>query len=235
VAGSGDLVRAEIYTLLGITNTADPMIPLDTARQGINRTVALVAKELGLGPAWITSAISLTTALRDYTLPGTVEYEQVLQMIYSTDKQPLRKVPLDEILAARGGSGSSSGRQFAYALTPTSTQTVTVSFAYLPNAAETIDVLATTMPVPWPKGSAAAPTIPFSTTALRSLELLGACDLGGSLGPDKMNALDLNPKTFDGWRATAMELIRQERLTIIRLKRANGPTNYAWFSSWSGN
>lgn len=233
MAGSGDIVRGEVYTLLGISNTADPLVPADTVRQAINRTVALVAKKLGLGPAWVSPAITTATNTRDYTLTGTVEYEQVIRLVYVTDDQPLEKVSAERIARARAGS-TGSGRQFEYAMDRGSTGLVNVYFGHLPAVVEQIKAYVTTMPVPWPAGSATPPTIPFSTTALRVVELLTAEDLGRALGPDKMTALDLSPKVFDGWHATAVELLSEERLTIIRFKQASGPYNYAWFTAWGG-
>jgi hypothetical protein len=236
VAGSGDLVRAEVYGLLGITSGASTIVTPDTVRRAINRQVAVIAKNIGLGPAWISPAFTTTLVDLDYVFPSGsgVEYEQVLQLVYAADDWPLVKVSMDEITSARAGSTQSHGRQYEYALDVSAAQVVGIHFSRLPNAVEVVKAYVSTMPVPWPAGSAAPPTIPFSTTALRALELLSAEEIGRTLGEDRINALDLNPRAFDSWHVLAVELMGQEELSVIRLKRARGPYNYRWFMDWRG-
>lgn len=233
---TGDVVRNEVYVLLGVTNMVDPqVIDSDGIRKAITNNVAVIAKEIGLGPAWLTPGISLVTNAMDYTLPAGVEYDQVLSLVYTTDKWPLQKVSRDEILNLRAGVQNSTGRRFEYAMYPDASGLVQVMFGRFPQKAEGIDVLASTVPVPWNAGDAVVPNIPFSTTAVRALEYLAAAEYGAAFGPDRIVALNINPNVFKTWQDKAMELIRQERLTVIRLKRSNGPMNYTWYSAWWGN
>jgi len=234
MAGAGNTVVTAARALVGDNNAARPVIAQDDFRRAVNRQVAFVAKKLGLGPAWDEDAITLTTADYDYTLPTSVEYNQVIALAYASDRRPLDKRSPEEIRELRSGTVSAHGRSYLYAMDFDSSGRAVVMLPYLPNHAETLDAYVSTMPAQWAAGPGTPPSIPFSETALRALELLVAAAVVKPLGSDKMTALDLSAKAADDWISEAMELLREERLTVIRMKRARGPRNYAWFRAWGG-
>lgn len=232
---ASDVVR-EAHDLLHDSNYANPVVPDDLLRQSINRNATILSAELGIGAFWITSAITTDPTLYDYDLPKTIDgnevrYEQVINLVYNRDRWPLVKFSRDECLISRAGSQRSVGRQFSYALSQNPDQSLTVNFPGKPSQVETIDAYVTIVPSQWDAGED-APTLLYSQRALRALALMVADDVGRPLSDDKLVALQLSPKSFDGFHAQAQELLRLERLTIIRLKRSNGPKNFAWFASW---
>lgn len=234
MAGAGNTVVTAARSLVGDTNEARPVIPQDVFRRAVNRQVALVAKKLGLGPAWDDAAITLSTTEFDYTLPTTVEYNQVIALQYTSDRRQLDKRSPEEIRELKSGTGISAGRSYLYAMDFDPSGRAVVMLPTLPGRVETLDAYVSTMPAQWAAGPGTPPSIPFSETALRALELLVAAAVVKPLGADKMTALDLSPKSSTDWLDEAMELLREERLTVIRMKRARGPRNYAWFRAWGG-
>lgn len=234
MAGAGNTVVTAARALVGDNNAARPVIAQDDFRRAVNRQVAFVAKKLGLGPAWDDDAITLSLTEFDYTLPTSVDYNQVIALQYSSDRRQLDKRSPEEIRELRSGTGSASGRSYLYAMDRDSSGRAVVMLPYLPSHVETLDAYVSTMPSQWESGPGTPPSIPFSETALRALEMLVAAAVVKPLGSDKMTALDLSPKSADDWISEAMELIREERLTVIRMKRARGPRNYAWFRAWGG-
>ena len=82
-------------------------------------------------------------------------------------------------------------------------------------------------------GSATPPTIPFSTTGVRALELLTASAIFKSLGDDKRTQLDLAPSCGDDWYQEGMDLAIEEQLVIIRMKRSEGvDLSYGSIIAW---
>lgn len=230
MAGPASTVLSEARLTLGDPDPERPVVAQDKYRQALNRQATIVAKHIGIGPLWVTSAITTATNDWEYTLPSGSEYSAVLELVYASDKQPLRKVSREEILAARSGSATVSGRPLTFAMDLDPTGLVVVMFGMYPNRVEAIDAYVSVVPVEWGAGNATVPTIPFSKGGLQALALMTAHDVATKMGPDQMTALDLNAKAIEGMRETAMELIRLERLTVISLKRTR---RSAWYSDWS--
>jgi hypothetical protein len=99
----------------------------------------------------------------------------------------------------------------------------------VPVVAEAVNGLVTVVPSVW-EDKETPPVIPFSTRATRALELLTAASVGRAMGASTLTSLNLNPSVFKEWEAEAHELVRQERLSIIRLKRSN---NVNWVQEWA--
>lgn len=228
--GGADVV-SEVYRIFA-DDSSDPIIPEDTIRQQVNPQVSRIVGELGLGTAWVTTAFTTATNSRDNLLPSTVEYDRLLELVYASDKVPLRKISLEEMTYLRQGSTIPTGRQILYAVTVSPVGVVEIQFSGYSDRAEAVSALVSTTPTTWPKGSATPPTIPFSQRALRALELRIAASVAAVAGPDKYVALDLSKNAPQIWNDEANELIRHEALVIIRLKRAHGPRSYSWFPVW---
>lgn len=227
-------VVTEVRRILQDWDEADPVVREDIIRQNVNRAVALMAGELGLNPAWSLGAISVVAGTRSYTLPAGSEYQQVIELRYSSDRRPLRRYSQAVVAAGQAGLSTTGGRQYSYNLEIEPDQTYRIEFPGIPAVDEDIDAYLSTMPATWPIGPGTAPTLPFSERALRACELFTAASCGKSLAEDRLTALDLNPKVFDDWRGEAMKLVEHERQTIAMLKRAHGVGNYAWFAAWGG-
>lgn len=231
MSSTADVVIAEARKSIGDRNAARSIVDRDVYRQACNRQVGLVAKEIGVNPFWATHAILTTTSDYDIEFSAASEYERVLDLVYASDKRPLRKVSKDEIFNDRASSATTHGRPYKFALDVDNQGRVVVMFGVLPTAGEYIDAYLTTMPEDW-DGVTTPPTIPFASSAVNALTLLVCVDVVSSLGEDKMVALDLSPKAVASWRDMAMELIRLERATIIRMKRARSGNGYGWFNDW---
>lgn len=231
MAGTGPEVVAEVRRIMR-DRAADPVVPEDDIRQAVNRCVSLMAAKLGVGTAWVSPALTLTTLTRDYALPTTdgIEYQSLLELVYTSDRQPLVKVDREIVDACRVGESVSHGRSLVYSVTLSPTQEVEVNLPYLPQSAETVDALVSVVPATWPIGPATAPAIPFSQRALRALELFVAHRVFKSASDDTVVQLDLSPKSADEWFAEAEALQREEALTVIRFKRARGAR--AWWPAW---
>lgn len=227
----GRAIMEGVRRTLGDPDTGRVVVENDELQQAIARHVPLIAKELGLGQAWVTGIVSLIPGTIDYTLSGTDEYEQISEIVYHNDRVPLPIRSLPEVTSRRSGA-LAVGRPSMCALRPDTTQGVTLAVDTNPQVAETLDALVTLVPAVWEIGDTTPPTIPFSTTAARALELRVASSLAATMGPEKRNALALDKDDSKVWASEAAELIRQERLTVIRWKRSHGPMNHAWFRIW---
>lgn len=232
---TGPLVVNEVWRILQDTEL-EHVVKEDGIRQAVVRQGALVAKLIGVGETWVSAAITTATATRDYTLSTASEYAAVLALRYASDKRTLGKVSYDTIVRAQSGDQAASGRQYRYALSPDAAMGIVVSFPGYPSAVEAIDARVSLVPTTWPQGAGTPPTIPFSTTAVRAVELLTAAAIFDTLGDDKLTQLDLNPKVAASWRAEGMRLAKEEQLTIIRLKRAQGvDLSYDALCAWGAS
>lgn len=227
----GRAVVTNARGILGDPDVGHPTFTNDQMRLAVNRQVALIASDLGLGSAWQVAAVSLAPGTIDYTLPGSSEYAQVLEIVYTSDRMPLPIRSVSEVQLLRSGS-LGQGRPGICALRPTSTQTVVLMTDTDPTASETLDLLTTLVPSSWDASDASPPTIPFSQKAALALELRVAASVASAAGPEKRNAVGLGQNDVRGWLADAAELVRQERNQIINLKRSRGAYGGAWFSAW---
>lgn len=240
---NGNAVVEQVRRILNDPDNGRPVVDTDPIRQAVVRQVALVAKELGVGAIWVPSILTLVPGTIDYTFPtsftdkdgnahSAVEIQTVVDLVYQRDRLPIPRRAYDEIQALRAVTVT-QGRAVMACILPDPTGGLKVYLSSNPLTSEALDAFVTIVPTTWNVSDATPPTIPFSQTASRALELLVAAAVGITLGPEKLTALALNEDTFAAWKAEAMELIRQERLTVIRLKRARGPLSFAWVTAWS--
>lgn len=215
---TGDLIVAGARTLLGDMNAADPVVGPEILRLSVDTQVSQMALDIGMGPKWVRNAVLLTTADHDYVLPG--DYARVLEVAYSRDYYPLQEQPLDTVIRMRAGYKGNGGRQFVYALDVNENQETVLMLVYKPNESEYIDLYVSQLPDVWGPMPAASPTFYFSPAVQRALELRVAADVGGTLGPDRMIALALNPNVPDKWNASADKLVRSERIKLNGIKRS---------------
>jgi len=222
MSSTGDVVITEARVLMGDNNTDDPIVAEDLLRLSVNTQVSRTAKDLGVQNYWIRNAITLNTTDYDFPLPNTVQYGQVLHVQYNSDSIPLTKVPRDILMRSRAGVTASTrvSRQFIYALDLDPSQQTILMFTFRPGTVEGIDVYVNAIPDFWASGPGTAPTIPFSQAVMRAIALRVAADVVGTLGPDRMIALALNPNVPDKWETTASQLIRNERIFQNGIKRS---------------
>jgi hypothetical protein len=222
MSSTGDAVILEARVLMGDNNTDDPIVADDLLRLSVNTQVSRTAKDLGVQNYWIRSVITTDTTNFDYTLPTTVQYGQVLHIQYNRDNLPIAKVPRADLMRSRAGMTSTTraGRQFICALDLAPDQSTVLMFVYRPSEAEGIDIYVNAIPDFWVSGPGTPPTIPFSQATMRAIALRVAADVVGTLGPDRMIALALNPNVPQKWEATASQLIRNERIYQNGIKRA---------------
>lgn len=226
------VVTTNARGILGDPDTGRSVFSPEDFRIAYNRHAQIIAADLGLGSAWLSAAVTLVPGTVDYTLPGTSEYAQVLDVIYSSDRVHLPVRSYDEIAQRRAGS-IGRGRPGMCCLRPTSVQTVVLMTDTDPVAGETLDLLTSMVPASWLAGDATPPTLYFSQKAASALELRMAASLAATAGPEKRNQLALDRDDAKVWNAEAGELVRQEQLAIYRMKLSRGPTASAWFFAWS--
>ena len=234
----GAKVVTEVRRIMGDPDDGRPQIDTDQIAQAVVRQVGLIASEVGLGATWVPSIITLVPGTIDYDFPTTigsasdVEYQTIIDLVYQRDRLPLPRRSYDEIQALRAVVVT-QGRPVMCCLLPDATQKLRMYLSSNPQVAENLDAFVTLVPTTWNVTDATPPTIPFSERCSRALELRVAAVVGKTLGDEVLTALTLNASTFDAWMAEAAEMIRQERLTVIRLKRARGPLSFAWVTAWS--
>jgi hypothetical protein len=234
---TGDVVLKEVLRVLQDPNPDNPVSPVDAIQREINEIASLLCSKdhLGLGEAWVRPLFSLAVGDDEYTLPfasGT-EYEQVIDLRYDSDNVELVRCSYEHIAAHRVGSPLAVGRPTHVCLREGAVNREVTMLVYpVPTTAEAVNGLVSLTPVPW-EVNMEAPAIPFSKRATLALVKLVAASIGKTLGSEKLIALDLSPNCFSGWQSSAMELVRLERLRIIRLKRSHGARNYAWVREWT--
>jgi hypothetical protein len=235
---TGEAVQQAVLSILQEPSPENPISSLQAIRREINEVSSLLCTKdyLGLGEAWVRPLFSLVAGDDEYLLPfaGGVEYEQVLDLRYDSDNVELVRCSYEHISAHRTGTPLASGRPTHLCLREGAVnREVTILVYPVPLAAEAVNGLVSLTPVPWEDGDDTAPAIPFSKRSSMALAKLVAANIAKTLGREKLTALDLAPNCWDGWIASAMEMVRTERLRIIRLKRSHGARNYAWVSRWA--
>ena len=222
MSSTGDVVITEARILIGDQNADDPVVGNDLLRLSVNTQVSRTAKDLGVQNYWIRNAFSTSTTAFDYTLPTAVQYGQVLHIQYNVDSLPIVKVNREDLMMARAGvtTAANGGRQFICALDLAPDQSTTLMFVSRPSTVEGVDIYVNAIPDFWATGPGTAPAITFSQAAMRAIALRVAADVVGTLGPDRMIALALNPNVPNKWEATANQLIRNERIYQNGIKRA---------------
>ncbi len=67
----------------------------------IESRMHFIAQEVGLGPLWVASAVTLTTADYTYTLPTSIEYQRVIALRLASQNWLMERITRLELLALR--------------------------------------------------------------------------------------------------------------------------------------
>lgn len=228
----GPSVVLRMRDILREDQTGRPVFQTAELREAINRHAQILAMELGLGTAWVTTITTLVTGTLDYTLPSANEYGSVQMLKFAVDGQELVVRSRDEIMSRREGGGA-SGRPQMCALRPTSTQTLVLMIDVDPDQSYDIDALVSHVPGTWDASDATAPTYALSEAAARALELRACASVVETAGPEKRNALAISDKAAGLWLKEAARLVELERFRIISFKRSRGSHGGSWFMEWS--
>lgn len=228
----GPSVVLRMRDILHEDQTGRPVFATAELREAINRHASILARELGLGTAWVTTITTLAPGTQDYTLPSTNEYASVQFLKYALDGKELPVRSLEEVMARRQG-GPAVGRPQFCALRPTSTQTLVLMVPTDPDQSYDIDALVSYAPGTWDASDATAPTYALSEAASRALELRACASVIQTAGAEKRNALAIDDSAPKVWNAEAARLVELERGRIISMKRSRGPRGGSWFQEWA--
>lgn len=228
MAGTRGGVKREVRKLLRDRNPSRQLVDLEMLEAEIESGMSAIGSEIGLGQAWVTGAVALAAGTEDYSLPSGVEYEQVVQLVRASDKTPLRKLSPDEMAQHRAGVSSSRGEPQVWAPLLSVTQGVGVRVWPVPVAGGTLDLLRAIVPAALTSDASA---VPFSRKALRALERQVASTIGLAIPAERRAELGLTDAYFAALAAEAARLVHQEKLTVWRLKRANGRVG-SWVAEW---
>jgi hypothetical protein len=177
-----------------------------------------MAQEIGLGPVWVTGAVTLVASDFDYTLPTTMEYNRVVAVQLNSQEWLLERVTPLELKAMQDGPGSSEGTPTHYALYEDDSQQVNIWMYPTPNEADTLNILRSRVPASL---TTDATVIPFSIPLLRALEKQVALESMLMMDPEERQkrkaALDQGPK----WEKEAARALKLEKVRFGNLKRSD--------------
>lgn len=231
---NGPAVVLRMRAIMRESQTGRPVYDDAELREAINRHVAILAMELGLGTEWVLAIVTLAPGTLDYTLPSTNEYGAIKRLRYANTGQELGIRSLDEVMADREG-GAGRGRSSYCALRPDADQSLELALPNDPDQSYDIDALVSYVPATWDASDATAPTYALSEAASRALELRACASVVKTSGPEKRNALAISDDAPEVWGKEANRLVELERLRIISFKRSRGAHMGHWFASWTAS
>lgn len=221
--------RAIVLTYLRDPTTV--VVSATEINQFLDDAVKLIAKELGLlNQSWTANAFTAAANTTDYALAGGMQYEQILRLQRQKDSWPVFKRSAEYVESLRIGTSPATGvPQYFYPL-ENAAQVITVRLWPTPDASQVgdkYDMLGSTTPATMPPATA----IGLSDAALIAMRKMAAAAALDFMSDDQVARLNLDKAVAQIWKAEAAEILRQERLTLIRLKRTGGRE---WYLRWIG-
>lgn len=177
-----------------------------------------VARAVGLGAAWVSNALTLTTGTRDYTFSTSFQYASISHLILDSRNWILQRVPLDVINASYQGFapfGNAKGVPYRYAMWEDSNQTVNVRI--WPSAVEN-DTVTAFLSKQQIVLAADSDNLPFSNDLLRAVEKAVAVKMWKSMPEPKRH---VSPEFVKDLEMESADGISQERIRLNRLKRTS--------------
>lgn len=177
----------------------------------------LLAQEVGLGAVWTTTLVTLAASTWQYTLPTSVQYERVMDVVLRSLATPLDRVTHAEMTALRDG-GTATGDPTHYALFEDSSQQVNIWVYPTPTQVDYLDGLRAQIPTTLSSDSSA---IPFSTPLLKALEKSVAAEAILLMDEESRAERKAVVDEVPNWKREVQRAIRLERVRLGNQKRSD--------------
>mgnify|MGYP001595497823 CR=1 FL=1 len=204
-----------------LTDDLDPNAPaIDSERLNtlIENRMHLTAAEVGLGPSWITAAVTVAADDYDYTLPTSIQYQRVIALQLNSLEWLMERVTHLELQAMRDGPGPVTGAPPHNALFEDTSQQVNLWLYPTPRVADTINVLRAQVPAAL---STDATNIPFSDPLLRAMEKSCALEAILLMDPEERSKRKATLDTAGRWEREISRATHLERVRIGNLRRSD--------------
>lgn len=169
------------------------------------------AADVGMGPAWVSGAVTLTASSFEYTLPTSIQYQRVMAVQLNSQEWLMERVTPLELKALQDGAGSEDAHPTHYSLFEDASQQIHVWLFPTPSAADTLNILRAQVPAAL---TTDAINIPFSDPLLRAFEK--ACALEALLLMDEEERAR-RKAVLDGASKWEREINRAHRLERVRM------------------
>lgn len=209
--------RSNVKRIIGDVTPSNPAAGDDQYDRAIEGNMHFIGNQVGMGQAWVTSAITLVSGTYDYTLPGSVEYAQILDLRLVSQGWMLTRVTLEQMELLRRGpaANQSQGDPTRYALWEDASQGVNVRLWQQPNKIDTIDLLRSVIPAVL---STETSSIPFSMSLLRVLERFAAVEIVSGMTDESLAIAKKTRGVISVWEKMAERMLVKEQERISRNK-----------------
>ena len=212
-------VRDRVRTKLRDRNASDAMMNSFEINNMIRTELPPLLQEIGLGPTWETSILTLTPNTYEYTIPvasGKAMLQQVQAFRLHSRNWPLARITNEELEAMRRGPSYSMGPPQAIVMWEDDSQQLRVRLWPVPSEADTVDWLRSWVPA---YTGIDSDSIPLSEGAVGVLidRVVRACLL---LLPDDVIANRQINRNYVSLLSSDIERgVKLERIRINSLKR----------------
>lgn len=211
-------VRRRVRQLIDDLNPNDTAIDSERLTTVLENRMHAMAQEVGLGPVWVTGAITLAANDWEYTLPTSIQYNRVLQLQLNSQEWLMERLSPVELTALRDGSGDMTGDPTHYALFEDTSQQVNVWLAPTPVAVDTINILRSQVPAAL---STDATNVSFSDPLLRALEKAAALDALLLMDQEEREKRKAVLDNVPIWNQEVRRALRLERVRVGNYKRSD--------------
>lgn len=207
MAASRAVVRGRIQELIGDVNPAERVVNQFRYDEVIGRNMHLLGARCAMGRDSVAS-VTLVAGTYDYAVHASLQYRDVSQVFLNDDGAELGFVPLGQFNAyylQDTADPRSSGTPREYTVYENTSSLLRIRVGPTPDAAGTLKVHGSTIPVLLTSDSA---SIPFSLELLRALESQCAAEIALMLGPDALAKLGLASTAAQKWTAEVDSTVR---------------------------
>ena len=185
------------------------VVPSERIWRALEATAQAWGVDVWQGPAWVTGAITVVAGTSDYTLPGSVEYAQVLELRRQSDGHLLSRRTQEQMELLRENTSNTPSPPTDFALWELTTQVVNVRV--YPTGANVLDLLRSLIPGAL---SSDAATVPFNAPLARGLERFVAAEIAAS----QMARLQISEEAIKGWYDSAARALQKEKERVSAMK-----------------
>jgi hypothetical protein len=215
MAGTLLSVRDRVRWLINDRNQSEYVISSPRLDRLIADRLNHIAELVGYGLEWATAAVTLAANTFDYSLPSSIQYHQIVDVVLNSRGWQLVRRGIEELNALRGVATPATGDPTDYALFEGLTQLVTIRLYPTPASADTLNLLRSRIPI---AVSADADVVSFSDNLLRALEKDVALNVLALLGDEELKQLGVSRNVIPLWSRDLERAIKAERVRIRRMK-----------------
>lgn len=218
MAETVSVVRRRIRLTIDDMNPNDTAIDSERMNNLMQNRMHFMAQEVGLGPSWVTGAVSVVVGTYQYTLPTSIQYERVTAVQLNSQEWQLERVTHSEFLALRDGSGDVQGPPTHFTLFEDTTQQVNLWLFPTPIVTDTLNVMRAQVPAAL---SAEGTSIPFSSPLMAAFEKAVAIDAVLLMDAEERERRKAVLDVIPTWNQEVRRAIRLERVRIGNLRRSD--------------